>query len=70
MSNNKRPVLEEVDDDDIDNMDMNIAEFDPSLTTPIAPKTRANSSTFSRFRTIIISKHSFESSATSTETSI
>ncbi|KHC71142.1 signal recognition particle SEC65 subunit [Candida albicans SC5314] len=38
MSNNKRPVLEEVDDDDIDNMDMDIAEFDPSLTTPIAPK--------------------------------
>ena len=28
MSNNKRPVLEEVDDDDIDNMDMDIAEFD------------------------------------------
>lgn len=33
----KRPVLEEVDDDDIDNMDMDIAQFDPSLKTPIAP---------------------------------
>lgn len=33
----KKPVLEEVDDDDIDNMDMDIAEFDPSLKTPIAP---------------------------------
>lgn len=33
----KRPVLEEVDDDDIDNMDMDIAQFDPSLRTPIAP---------------------------------
>ncbi|KAK6458887.1 signal recognition particle subunit [Scheffersomyces xylosifermentans] len=32
----KRPVLEEVEDD-IDNMDMDIAEFDPSLNTPIAP---------------------------------
>ncbi|CAX39695.1 signal recognition particle subunit sec65 homologue, putative [Candida dubliniensis CD36] len=39
MSSNKRPILEEVDDDDdIDNMDMDIAEFDPNLTTPIAPK--------------------------------
>lgn len=35
MSN--RPVLEEVDDDDIDNMDMDIAQFDPNLRTPIAP---------------------------------
>lgn len=34
----RRPVLEDVDDDDIDNMDMDIAEFDPSLKTPIAPK--------------------------------
>lgn len=33
----KRPVLEEVDDDDIDNMDMDIAQFDPTLRTPIAP---------------------------------
>ena len=33
----RRPVLEEVDDDDIDNMDMDIAQFDPSLRTPIAP---------------------------------
>lgn len=33
----KRPVLEEVDDDDIDNMDMDIAQFDPNLRTPIAP---------------------------------
>lgn len=33
----KKPVLEEVDDDDIDNMDMDIAQFDPSLKTPIAP---------------------------------
>ncbi|KAG2734447.1 hypothetical protein G9P44_002453 [Scheffersomyces stipitis] len=32
----KRPVLEEVDDD-IDNMDLDIAEFDPSLKTPVAP---------------------------------
>lgn len=32
-----RPVLEDVVDDDIDNMDMDIAQFDPSLTTPIAP---------------------------------
>ncbi|ODV82221.1 signal recognition particle SEC65 subunit [Suhomyces tanzawaensis NRRL Y-17324] len=32
----KRPTLEEVDDD-IDNMDMDIAEFDPSLRTPVAP---------------------------------
>lgn len=38
MSNTRRPVLEEVDDDDIDNMDMDIAEFDPSLKTPVAPK--------------------------------
>lgn len=33
----KRPVLEEVDDDDIDNMDMDIAQFDPNLKTPVAP---------------------------------
>lgn len=33
----KRPVLEEIVDDDIDNMDMDIAQFDPSLRTPIAP---------------------------------
>lgn len=33
----RRPVLETVDDDDIDNMDMDIAEFDPNLNTPIAP---------------------------------
>lgn len=33
----KRPVLEEVDDDDIDNMELDIAQFDPSLRTPIAP---------------------------------
>lgn len=33
----RRPVLEDVGDDDIDNMDMDIAEFDPSLRTPIAP---------------------------------
>lgn len=32
----KKPVLEEVDDDDID-MDLDIAQFDPSLRTPIAP---------------------------------
>lgn len=31
-----RPVLEEVDDDDID-FDMDIAQFDPNLRTPIAP---------------------------------
>ncbi|RLV91871.1 Signal recognition particle SEC65 subunit [Spathaspora sp. JA1] len=34
----RRPVLEEIDDDDIDNMDMDIAQFDPNLKTPIAPK--------------------------------
>ncbi|KAI5950945.1 SEC65 [Candida jiufengensis] len=34
----RRPVLEEVNDDDIDNLDMDIAEFDPNLKTPIAPK--------------------------------
>ncbi|CAH2353172.1 signal recognition particle Sec65p subunit [[Candida] railenensis] len=38
MSN--RPVLEEVDDDDID-MDLDIAQFDPQLRTPIAPIQRA-----------------------------
>lgn len=32
----RRPVLEEVGDDDID-VDMDIAQFDPSLRTPIAP---------------------------------
>lgn len=32
-----RPQLEEVNDDDIDNMDMDIAQFDPNLKTPIAP---------------------------------
>lgn len=33
------PKLEEIDDvDDIDNMEMDLAEFDPSLRTPIAPK--------------------------------
>lgn len=31
-----RPTLEEVDDD-IDNMEMDIAQFDPNLRTPIAP---------------------------------
>lgn len=36
MSVNK-PVLEDANDDDIDNMDMDIAQFDPSLKTPIAP---------------------------------
>ncbi|CAI5756002.1 unnamed protein product [Candida verbasci] len=35
MSSNK-PILEEVDD--IDNLDMDIAEFDANLNTPIAPK--------------------------------
>ena len=34
----RRPVLEEVDDDEIDNLDMDIAEFDPTLKTPVAPK--------------------------------
>lgn len=33
----KKPTLEEVDEDDIDNMDMDIAQFDPNLRTPIAP---------------------------------
>lgn len=33
----KKPTLEEVNDDDIDNMDMDIAQFDPNLRTPIAP---------------------------------
>lgn len=33
------PLLEEISDaEDIDNMDMDLAEFDPSLRTPIAPK--------------------------------
>lgn len=32
----RRPVLEEVDDEDIDNMDMDIEKYDPSLKTPIA----------------------------------
>ncbi|CAL9731090.1 signal recognition particle subunit Sec65p [Monosporozyma unispora] len=33
------PKLEEIDDyEDIDNLEMDIAEFDPSLRTPIAPK--------------------------------
>lgn len=32
-----KPTIEEVDDDEIDNMDMDIAQFDPSLKTPIAP---------------------------------
>lgn len=32
-----KPTIEEVDDDEIDNMDMDIAQFDPSLRTPIAP---------------------------------
>ncbi|TID21881.1 hypothetical protein CANINC_003365 [Pichia inconspicua] len=32
------PTLEEIEDyDEIDNMDMDIAEFDPDLVTPIAP---------------------------------
>lgn len=31
------PLLEELDED-IDNMDMDLAEFDPSLRTPLAPK--------------------------------
>lgn len=33
----KRPVLEEVNDEDIDDFDMDIAQFDPNLRTPIAP---------------------------------
>ncbi|RKP30335.1 signal recognition particle SEC65 subunit [Metschnikowia bicuspidata] len=37
MSKKSRPVLEEVGDDDIDNMDMDIAQFDPTLKTPVAP---------------------------------
>lgn len=32
------PKLEEINDDDIDNMDMDIAQFDPTLRSPIAPK--------------------------------
>ncbi|XDT05304.1 SRP19 protein [Nakaseomyces glabratus] len=33
------PKLEEIEDyDDIDNMDMDLAELDPTLNTPIAPK--------------------------------
>ncbi|GMM32684.1 RNA-binding signal recognition particle subunit [Saccharomycopsis crataegensis] len=32
------PKLEEISDDDIDNMDMDLAQFDPSLKTHIAPK--------------------------------
>lgn len=33
----RKPLLEEVDDDEIDNMDMDLAQFDPSLRTPLAP---------------------------------
>lgn len=33
----RRPVLEDVDDDEIDNMELDIAQFDPNLRTPIAP---------------------------------
>lgn len=33
----RRPVLEDVNDDEIDDMDMDIAQFDPNLKTPIAP---------------------------------
>lgn len=33
----RKPTLEIVDDDDIDNMDMDIAQFDPNLRTPVAP---------------------------------
>ena len=33
------PRLEEIDDlNDIDDLDMDLAELDPSLRTPIAPK--------------------------------
>lgn len=32
-----KPTIEEVDDDEIDNMEMDIAQFDPNLKTPIAP---------------------------------
>ena len=33
------PRLEEIDDfNDIDDLDMELAELDPSLRTPIAPK--------------------------------
>ncbi|KAI3404822.1 SEC65 [Candida oxycetoniae] len=39
----RRPVLEEVNDDDIDNLDMDIAEFDPDLKTPVAPRRPAPS---------------------------
>lgn len=34
----KMPQLEEIPDDDIDNMDMDLAEFDPDLKTALAPK--------------------------------
>lgn len=33
----RRPQLEEVDDDELESADMEIAQFDPSLRTPIAP---------------------------------
>lgn len=33
----KKPLLEEVSDSEIDNMDLDIAQFDPSLKTPFAP---------------------------------
>ncbi|KAK6465237.1 signal recognition particle subunit [Scheffersomyces coipomensis] len=33
----RKPQLEEIDDDDIDNMDLDITKFDPNLKTPIAP---------------------------------
>ncbi|RCK62400.1 Signal recognition particle SEC65 subunit [Candida viswanathii] len=41
MSNTRRPVLEEVDDDDIDNLDMDIAEFDPTLKPQLPPSAQS-----------------------------
>lgn len=33
----RRPQLEEIDDDELENADLEVAQFDPSLRTPIAP---------------------------------
>lgn len=33
----RRPQLEEIDDEELENADLDVAQFDPSLRTPIAP---------------------------------
>lgn len=66
-----RPTIEEVNDDDIDNMDMDLAQFDPSLKTPLAPiskpvitrsqDTEQNTSSFANFGGMPLSAPSVES---------